>query len=783
MTTESRLSPIIPDWPARLLAALLTAALVARWLIPTESAALGDTLWLTQGTLLLGLLWAFVALWQNPLPMRWRLSDAAVTLLVAGHVVSTLLVVAQSGDKRAAVNLLWEWLSLGALWFLLRHIVASRGQRDGLAVTLLATATMLAAFGIWQHYVWYPDHVKLYGSPRKELDDLLRTPEPRLPRVQLDIQRVEQRLIGLGVPAECLERPGRTSFESRLLHSREPLAAFALTNSLAGLLLPNLIIGMGAVVAVWQFGTQRRWAIPGVLVCGLVAYCLMLTKSRTAYVGLLAGLIVWGASRMRPRNNAPGDPASHARSRRAWWLAVGSAIVVGFILVVIALQTGGLDSLVLAQAPKSLKYRFEYWAGTWDVLQARPQNWLAGVGPGNFRQNYLQFKRPESSEEIADPHQFLLDVWANGGLIGLGGVLLLCWVSVRLLTARSTNVVQQSSDSMRRNGRLSETPMMIGHACFLGGLVAVASVLWLTAPKEAVAIGLVAIWLVSCGVWSAVARSAPISMQATAAIGTALASLAVHLLGAGGIGMPAITQTWFVWLAVGEANAESSAEANPQLAVQPLQSRGRTWAMVVLLAGVNLTCLFSATRPVRDRLAWEESAMTALSNTDNVGLAETRLRNAAAADPWSPEPWHRLADLTFRRWNSQSDASDLWARAIEYHQEAIRRDPRQPGAHRTLGRWYLRRFEKTRDPQDGSAAERALATAAELYPNHAGIQADLAEAATAAGDRDAAQNAIHRALELDMINLTAGHTDKLLETDQRLRLQRMQIMPTIKSLN
>lgn len=766
------------DGPSRLVGSLLAATIVSRWLVPTESAALGDTLWLAQGTLVLCLMWSLVAAWRGTSPIRWRLSDTAVSLLVAGHVLSSLLVVAGTGDKRAAVNLLCEWISLAALWFLIRQAVVRQVDREALTVTLLATATMLAAFGIWQHYVWYPEHVRLYESPRRELDELLRIPEPRSPQTTSDIQRLERRLLELGVPAECLEGLGRTSFESRLLHSREPLAAFALTNSLAGLLLPHWVIAVSAAAAGWRLGTRQRWLMLTLVLCGLLTYCLLLTKSRTAYVGLMCGVCVLVVSRMRQRDNSTPQATSHTNSPKRWPFGLGLTSLIAIALIVLAFQTGGLDRFVLAQAPKSLKYRLEYWAGTWDVLKEHPRNWLFGVGPGNFRQHYLRFKRPGSSEEIADPHQFLLDVWVNGGIIGLSGALLLCWVSVRLLRPRTAAFVQQPDDSVRKYSSSSSDHDLFNHPFSWGAGLASAVILWLKAPHESVAIGLMLLWLLSIRAWTAIVRLGPSETIRGDVFGASLVSLAVHLLGAGGIGMPAITQVWFVWLAVGNSAGEPTPASDRELIAASMETRWRSWSLMAVLVIMNLTCLFTATRPVHERREFEESAMSALTYDRNIGAAETRWRHATATDPWSSEPWLQLADLTFHRWLLQSDSIDLWNRAVEYQQEAINRDPRQPGSHRTLGHWQLQRFARTHDSQDAAAAERSLVTAAELYPNHSGIQAELSDAAHAAGNAIAARAASERALELDTRNLHAGHSDKLLDERTRQRLQqRLGLLP------
>ena len=108
------------------------------------------------------------------------------------------------------------------------------------------------------------------------------------------------------------------------------------------------------------------------------------------------------------------------------------AVIVGVGIAAAALS-GGLDFAVLSQAPKSLRYRLEYWQGTWATI--REHLWL-GTGPANFRDYYFRHKLPESSEEIADPHNFILDVWANAGLLGLIGLLACVVLMIRSWTQR-----------------------------------------------------------------------------------------------------------------------------------------------------------------------------------------------------------------------------------------------------------------------------------------------------------------------------------------------------------
>src|SRR5262249_26552785 len=137
----------------------------------------------------------------------------------------------------------------------------------------------------------------------------------------------------------------------------------------------------------------------------LLLYCLILTKSRTAWTGLLVAGALWGAASL---------VTNRRRITRRVWLSLGLGTAGVLILFVIAALGKGFDAEVISEAPKSLSYRFQYWHGALRTVSASP---IFGTGPGNFRHPYLRYKVAESSEEIADPHNWLLDLWASGGLL------------------------------------------------------------------------------------------------------------------------------------------------------------------------------------------------------------------------------------------------------------------------------------------------------------------------------------------------------------------------------
>ncbi len=104
----------------------------------------------------------------------------------------------------------------------------------------------------------------------------------------------------------------------------------------------------------------------------------------------------------------------------------GAAALIG-LLAVAAMIIG----FVKPKAATSLGYRLQYWQATLHMIADRP--WL-GCGPGNFQDVYTQYKLPEASEEVADPHDFLLEVWATAGtpaMLALLGALGLFWINCR----------------------------------------------------------------------------------------------------------------------------------------------------------------------------------------------------------------------------------------------------------------------------------------------------------------------------------------------------------------
>jgi tetratricopeptide (TPR) repeat protein len=183
------------------------------------------------------------------------------------------------------------------------------------------------------------------------------------------------------------------------------------------------------------------------------------------------------------------------------------------------------------------------------------------------------------------------------------------------------------------------------------------------------------------------------------------------------------------------------------------------WGPALLAAGLFLGCFFSTTRPVlASRLQID------LGNLSPNPESRTRhYREATLADPLASEPWQQLATAEFQMWLALgADDDRRFEQAVADQQQAIVRDPENFSGYRTLGMFYWQRFQKTHTPDDAEQATMAFGAAVSRYPNRSSLQAEWAEALAGAGHGERAKQAALRALDLDVVNHFAGHSDKYL---------------------
>jgi O-antigen ligase len=209
-----------------------------------------------------------------------------------------------------------------------------------------------------------------------------------------------------GLVAVCLATAVTLSLQAIYQHLRgtaRPAATFADARSFAGYLVLLVPVLAGATAASGQaegWSLRTRLCAAGVVVSG---YALLLTQAWAGVAALLltAGLLV-----------AIRFARALATRRGLAAIAVTAAVV---FLAPFLLR----DTALGARALAGLRHRADYWQTTWVMMGERP--WL-GVGPGNFGRRFLRHMSARTPA-VDDPHNFLLETWAAGGLVALGALV------------------------------------------------------------------------------------------------------------------------------------------------------------------------------------------------------------------------------------------------------------------------------------------------------------------------------------------------------------------------
>ncbi len=695
-------------WTHVFLVGAFSSLVVATPMLPGEASAdMGIGVPLATAWIVLTTVWFAVALlYPQHHTSRGDWVLAAVIALIACHVASAL-IMGRNGDFRAALNSMWVWVGLAAVYFLTRQLIRSRVEQNALVVVLIGAAVMFSLHGVHQRFVTMPATVNEFMEASEEEKQQVLTANNLDPNP---------------------DSPERSHFVARL-QSTDIFSAFSLANSLAGYLAPVLIlvvmIGWSSVVS----REQHLAASIGLGVCGvLVAACLLMTGSRSAHLAIAGGvgLVFLFGGRRRWID---------------WRIAAGLGVAVGLVGVFVVIW-GPRDAPVVGAAIKSASYRFEYWQATAAMIADYP---LWGCSPGCFQDYYTAYKLPQASETVADPHNFVLEIWATAGTPALLALFALATVFTWRLTggapAAASNAPSDSTSPTSDSP--SETESLAAWAIYLGAAMGVllafaAGALTNLLPDArlvvaAVLAGVCVAPLLGWARRGALPASAPV---------IALVVLLVNLLAAGGISYPNVAINGWLCLALAINLVDPSREdsdTTPRAWIpQTTPVRWATFGFGVLCV---LSAWLTAYAPLRAR------TMYANPLVNMPGNAEPILRSVTDTDPLWDDPWVRICYSHHSRWlgGGGQIAKSRFDEAVE---DLYRRNQQSFSHRRQVGDWQLNAYRYLDDPQSLNEAIKAYREAVERYPNHAGLNAQLAWTLHLAGDAGAAELA-DRALNLD----------------------------------
>ncbi len=713
-----------------------TGLFLGRMLLPAESSHQGDTILFVFFWLILFSVVCWLGIRNRiSLPPSIDLIDVSLFLLAfLGPLLSLMALSIRGGNLRAGLYCFWESVGTFITVFLIRKLLMK--TRSMLPILLLLGIVVpISALGIYQHYVSYPEKRALvnpiterWEKLEQQIAEASESAKIRLQRKQLKLQK---EMTDYGIP---LDEKMRKGLLNRLNNSSEPTARFALANTLGGVLAFAAVL----IVAFLFELIKRKHSFLKILFAGLmlllVFYCLLLTKSRTALLGMVVGgtlLLIYRimhSARIQPK------------------YILGGFITSGLlaILVLVAVFTGGLDIEVLTEAGKSFRYRIEYWIASWKMLS---EHFLFGAGPGNFREAYLEFKLPESSEVILDPHNIWLDAWSQGGIVSLVGLVLitLCMIK-KMFEFCFLNLPDKSTDI--------QTDEMLSTGQIIAGTVLV--VLFsgiLSSPELSLPIEELIGWGILIAAfaftWTWILKPAMLSVFALLCAATALF---LHLHGAGGYSMPIVIQLLLIF-SVGQFSSPKE-----------IKVPDRIYYPVGLGIGVLLTvlCWFTAVAP---KFA-EGIAQAGLYESRSLNESERILQEWASQDSVNPQPWMMLAQLHERSASQTHNVSEL-KQAGNAVMESIKRDPINYHGYRERARLLKLLFEWSQDTEILKQAVQFQEQAISRYPNDSHLHLELAQMYASLGENEKRILAAQRAEELNEINKKHGHTDRLFSKQEQ----------------
>jgi O-antigen ligase len=639
-----------------------------------------------------------------------------------------------TGNLREGVNEWWWWCT----WLLLvvagRRAMQERLATRGFMCLIVALTLGLSTFAAYQQWVSLPaDRARYEADP----DAVLQAADIVAPEGS----------------------PQRMIFEARL-YGGGPTGTFALANSLAGFLVMGIPLSVGVILLALKVPkTSGAVVVAGVVVCFSIM-ALVWTDSRSANVSLLVGiatgcvqvLTIFFTSSVISKRLKPW--------LKTVWIAMFAVACTCTIAIAWIPAVWGL-------VPRSLAFRFQYWNAT---LRMVSESVWFGAAPGNFQQRYGRYRLEDASESIADPHNWLMELLASGGV--LAGFLFLAAAVVGV-------VYLYRPERSGAQTKLVDVSAGMGWCIGLGALFGFVAVFayWISIfqlPEfDAIMLAAAATVGVYLGLWRTVlgaknAISPELASRSEAMIDVwavaAVTAIGVHLLASGGFTVPGVAVPMGILIGVvlrqwaGETDAKVASRASLGLSRRTVATASFG---AVFIAGWFL----SAWHPASRSAALLDAGMRAAAQGREMQAIDS-FQEAEVADAWDPLPSLRIAEVLVWRLVSADGPEASNKDRVQHANatgEAMRRDEGSGQIKELAARHSLMLYQRWGEEADLVQAEQLLREAVQLGPTEVGWIAQLAGIRLAAGDLAEARQLRQRA---ELLSLAGGHSDRQLDVVQ-----------------
>lgn len=609
----------------------------------------------------------------------WQLTGLELGwgIMAAGAVVSSWA----ASNRRLAINASCDWLSAIVLTTVLANVLHTR-KRVVLLLAVVAASGLASALKCGTWAAWeYDDAWRIYQDQK------------------------EQFWVSQGIDIS----DSRVELYERRMQSREATGFLAFSNSQgAGLLLA----GFAAFALAGMAGRDRGTSV----LCGVLGaislLSITLTKSRGAMGAALASLVILAAGAVW----------------RQWlgrnWKTV---LLAGWGLAIAGSLAVASWGLFHGRLPgDSLKFRWDYWRVTSRMIAERP--WT-GTGALNFDRVYMMHKPIEYPEEIRDPHNFVMAIVSQWGILGGAGLLMTMvggsWLALRRFGRQPVDANGSSPD--RNHLAIWIATITLGFVLLRAWMLRS----WWAGGESGMAaayfdlLTYVLAWILAfvgmalfvgrqplepTGATPDDSRCAAVPSWPRLVCLAALVGFLLHNTIDFSLFVPGTLTTFAAMAALVVAGCEGRRAGG---------GRAAAWLTAGIFAcgllAVSILVVFPVVR-ASTRLDRARRAMPA-----GYDAPDRLYREAAKADPLDPAPLLEAAS-----WQAHTGGLAGLDRALDYLSEAGRRDPLDRSIHRHRWQILLRRYETSRASGDLLEAVRAAEKAVELYPESPDGRMELA---------------------------------------------------------
>ncbi|MDR1270692.1 MAG: O-antigen ligase family protein [Planctomycetaceae bacterium] len=607
------------------------------------------------------ILWLLTAVIWTVLPLlkkgclpgiRYSRIDLFVYGFFAIVCISTVwnMLPGCGGALRPSLNMLSVWLGLAAAWFLFRQTLHNPRTVTTIFCIVFSVMFAEALMGFHQQFIGIPDMLRQFeAAPDKTIAQIDSSIKPDTQ----DWDRLVARL-----------------------KTAVPMGTYPMSNSLGGLLGCWFIFLAGFLVLFFPQTLLLR-ILSVVITCVLFA-CFVLTQCRSGIIAVGVGIVLLAFLLIR----------RHWRSKL---LFTGFTVAVLFIVAIFVSS----EKSLISGASRSFAFRLEYWQASLGMIRDYP---VFGCGSGNFKQTYMQYKLPQASEEISDPHHFAVEIAAVCGL----PALVLFSVTFCFLLCSGFRTI---SVPVQNNKESSQPDIFL----FYGGLFGCWLAFFISFNSEAGMDFLAPVFAsISFPVIAFVFKRSGNVIPASL-IAVTLVVFFVHLSAAGGI---SVTSTAIcLWLlAAVLANRRNNTETEHHFL---------RIGIAVLLTSAIIFVHQMSYQPVLRAGSFLLQADEETEDLRRIAL----LRQAVNADRWSSVVRECLAMESFRFWLTFPNDETRKTETLEIQRQTIRLMPRSATLHFIFAERLNLMYEKIGNTELAELALDYYRNAILLYPNAAKLRA------------------------------------------------------------